>query len=86
MDDIDRQILIMKLEDDYSLVVQEKSKEYEPPSWFKIGMGIVDAPEGVKFRAKEIYKEFLGFKAVDKGLSFEESARQFTLMKIQNRI
>ena len=86
MDDIDRQILIMELEDDFNLVVQEKSKEYEPPNWFKIGMGIVDAPEGVKFRAKEIYKEFLRFNAVDNGSSFEELVSQFTLMKIQNRI
>jgi hypothetical protein len=86
MDDIDRQILIMELEDDFSQVVQEKSKEYEPPPWFKIGMGIVDAPEGVKFRAKEIYKEFLKFRVVEKGLSFEELVKQFTLMKIQNRI
>jgi hypothetical protein len=86
MDDIDRQILIMELEDDFNLIVQEKSKEYEPPSWFKIGMGIVDAPEGVKFRAKEIYKEFLKFKAVEKGLGFEELVKQFTLMKTQNRI
>jgi hypothetical protein len=86
MDDIDRQILIMELEDDFNQVAQEKSKEYEPPSWFKIGMGIVDAPEGVKFRAKEIYKEFLKFKAVEKGLSFEELVKQFTLMKTQNRI
>jgi len=86
MDDIDRQILIMELEDDFNLVSQEKSKEYEPPSWFKIGMGIVDAPEGVKFRAKEIYKEFLKFRVVEKGLSFEELVKQFTLMKTQNRI
>jgi len=84
MDDIERMLLIMDLEEDWSECQQDKEKEYKPPDWFLIGMGIKEAPEHVKFKAKEIYKEFLRFKG-SKENSFEELVKSFTLAKAQNK-
>jgi len=85
MNDIDRHLLIMDLEHDFQVVVQDSAGEYEPPEWWQIGMGLVEAPEAVKFKAREIYKEFLRFKGSKQEVSFEDLIKAFTLAKTQNR-
>ena len=86
MDDIERQLIIMDLEHDFQVVVQDSAEAYEPPEWWYIGMGLIEAPEAVKFQAKEIYKQFLRFHPAKEAASFEELVKSFTLAKMNNRI
>ena len=85
MTDIDRQLMIMDLEHDFQVVMQDSAEAYEPPEWWYIGMGLVEAPDAIKAKAREIYLQFLTFKSCKQGASFEDLIKAFTLAKTQNR-
>ena len=97
MDDIDLVDLLMEtdftddIERQYFLMVEAEQaqaanlNEYKKPEWWYIGMGLVEAPEAVRLKAKQIYKEFIRFKGYKQGMSFKELVESFTLAKAQNR-
>ncbi len=80
--DIEQQLMAMDLEE--LCREAEQAPCFESPEWFLIGLGIKEAPEAVKFKAKGIYKEFLRFKG-SKEQSFEELVKSFTLAKVLNK-
>lgn len=89
LDDIERQILICDLENDYLQVIEDKKKEAPAPDWFLIGNGLKEADERTKFKASEILKSFIKFS---RGIStpgnektFEQLVELFTLAQARNK-
>lgn len=97
MDEIDIEDLLMEtdftddIERQYFLMVEAEQaqaadlNEYKKPDWWYIGMGLVEAPEAVKFKAREIYLEFLRFHPSKEVDSFKELVEAFTLTKVLNK-
>lgn len=80
-DDIERQMLILELEDEYLEVLKEKHEEYQTPDWWNIGLGIREAASPAhEFQSKELYKSFLRFKTT--GLTFQQRVEAFTQMRL----
>lgn len=81
IEQVERQLLIAGYEADFLEILEEKAQEYQPPDWWRIGLGIQEAgsPEE-EFKAKDIYKSFLRFKTT--GMDFEQRVQAFTQSRI----
>ena len=56
------------------------------PDWWLIALGQKESTVQEWRKADEIYHEFLRFSFKNKGKSFEEQVKLFTVAKMQNRI
>jgi len=87
MDEFEIELFIMDAEEEYSEIMKEKEKEYKPPDWFLIGLGIQEAPtERHRMHAKQLYLDFIKFGQGNSGKSFKELVEAFTSAKQHNLI
>ena len=85
-DEFERQLFVMDMAEHDQEIEAAAAKGWQAPEWWFIGLGLKEAPEAVKFQAKEIYKQFLRFHPAKEAASFEELVKSFTLAKMNNRI
>lgn len=86
-DAIERQMLIIDLEQEYTEVLQEKQNEFIPPDWWFIGLGVKPASSPIQeSKAKEIYKQFLEFCKSGQSGTMQKQVEMFIAAKTQNRI
>ena len=87
MDEFEREMLIMELNEEWEELREEiATEERKKPEWWLIALGAKDAPRASYDKCCEIYKSFKRFGFMHPGKEFYELVDLFTAAMIQNRL
>ena len=86
MDDFDREMTVIELEQEWQEMEEELKQARQPPDWWLIACGAKEAPDKIYRKSLEVRGTYLRFCQGMKDKTFFEMIDLFTQAKIEGKL